>query len=74
MERWGVWWQAKTSDEGHLVCENCIPVLFETKREAKEYIDKKFDYIRHRKDLRIAPHYWRSSKPVRVIIQRKEGE
>lgn len=47
---------------------NGMPLLFHTRREARQYRDKHYGYIRHRKDLRQEPHGWRLPVPVRVHV------
>ena len=71
--RWGVLWDSKSHVIGireYLICRNRIPVLFVTRRETREWIDKKYGYIRTRPDLRREPHGWRMPRPVRVKIAR----
>jgi hypothetical protein len=43
--------------------------LFRTRREAREYIERRYGYIRHRPDLRAQPHGWHmpTAVPVRVV-------
>jgi hypothetical protein len=48
--------------------ENLMPVLFMTRSEARQWIDQKYGYIRSRKDLRTAPHWWRMPIPVKVRV------
>lgn len=65
---WGILWQSNNRAEGkraHLVCEG-LPLLFNTRHEARVKIDEKFSYIRHRPDLRQEPHGWQMPKAVRV--------
>jgi len=71
--RWGALWNQKNKLDGvtkHLIFRNCLPVLFVTRREAREWIDKEYGDIRTRRDLREEPHGWRMPKPVRVKIAR----
>jgi hypothetical protein len=67
--RWGGLWRDRAKDEcsEHLLFEDCIPVLFRTRQEARAYIERKYGYIKTRKDLRTHPHYWRLPVPVRVM-------
>lgn len=44
------------------------PLVFLTRKEARLYANKKYGYIRERKDLRIAPHHWTMPKAVRVSV------
>jgi hypothetical protein len=67
--RWGGLWKDRFSE--HLLFEDRLPVLFRTRREARTWIEKKYGYIRKRKDLRVAPHYWRLPTAVKVTIEAK---
>lgn len=69
---WGALWRkTKTQFSGpsHLLNENCLPVLFRTRREARTYIEEKYGYIKTRTDLREYPHCWRLPIPVRVVVR-----
>ena len=71
VERWGALWHTKNKLDGevtHIIFENYLPVMFVTKREAKEYIKKRYGYIAGRKDLRQEPFRWRMTKPVKLKI------
>jgi len=68
---WSVLWHSKNCLDGikeYIVQENQLPVLFHTKREAKEYIKRRFGYIATRKDLRTEPHGWRMPKAIGIIL------
>lgn len=70
-ERWGLLWISENKIDGrteHLLCENCIPVMFNTRREAREYRDKQFGYIRSSPDLRAEPHGWKLPRVCRVSV------
>ena len=71
VERWGALWHSKSKLNGvrkHIIFENCLPVLFCTKKEINEYIKKTYGYIATRKDLRVEPHCWRIPKPIKLKI------
>jgi hypothetical protein len=68
---WGILWTSTTKLDGttrHLIYVNCLPALFNTKKEAKHYIDEKYGYIKDRQDLRGEPHCWRVPKPIKVYF------
>ena len=70
--RWGLLWRSCNKLDGqsrHLICSNCLPVIFLTKRQAREYAREHYGYIARRQDLRREPHGWRMPIPVRVIIE-----
>ena len=54
--------------------QDCLPALFRTRREAREYINEKYGYIRTRKDLRAEPHFWRMPRAVRVSVTWNKGD
>jgi hypothetical protein len=73
-EVWAAMWRSENRIDGknrHLLNENCLPVLFRTRRAAREYIEKRYGYIRTSKDLQVEPHGWRMPIPIRVNIQPK---
>ena len=68
--RWGVKWvQRGKWPEEYLIYENLMPVLFLTRRAAREWAEVRYGYIRKREDLRRAPHCWRMPVPVRVRFE-----
>lgn len=42
--------------------------LFRTRAEAREWRDERYGYIRKRKDLLKAPHFWKIPRVVRVRV------
>lgn len=69
--RWGLLWHSDNQLDGsrsHLVHENCVPVLFKTRREARAYAQDRYGYIKKRPDLRAEPHCWRMPAAIRVSI------
>ena len=69
---WAGQWHTKNKLDGetkHILYENCLPMLFHTRREAREYINKKYGYIRTRPDLRAEPHGWRLPTAVKVKVE-----
>jgi hypothetical protein len=72
VRRWGLLWRSENCLDGkrqHLCCESCVPVLFRTRQEARDYADRRYGYIRTRPDLQTEPHGWRLPLPVRVAVQ-----
>lgn len=75
------WWAAKWSQtnkldghQEHLVVfdwrrETAYPLLFRTRKDCREFIEKEYGYIRKRKDLRSEPHCWRVPRAVKVEIR-----
>ena len=69
--RWGALWHSNNRLDGmreHLCFENCLPVLFVTRKQCRAWITKTHGYIKTRRDLRDEPHGWRMPRPVRVTI------
>jgi hypothetical protein len=73
---WGALFRSKNKLDGYneyLIYKysECVPALFKTRREAIEYINKRYDYLRSRKDMRQEPHGWMIPQPVKVFITYK---
>lgn len=49
-------------------------LLFRTRSEAREWIEKEYGYLRTRPDLQAEPHGWKMPIPVRVVIGVDMGE
>ena len=66
----GQWYSHNRLDEvrKHILHDNCLPTLFRTRRECREYIKGKYGYIKDRKDLREEPHGWRLPRAVKVEL------
>ena len=45
------------------------PVVFQTRREAREWIKQHFGYVAKRNDLRESPHGWLVPIPVKIEIE-----
>jgi len=52
----------------HFEFKNCLPKLFNSRREARHYSQEKYGYIKERKDLRSYPHFWRMPNVVKVCV------
>ena len=69
---WGVLWRVNNKASGKILsimyAETGTPVLFRTKRLAKEWIRQNHASVAHRTDLRAEPYGWRMPIPVRVSI------
>ena len=46
-------------------------MMFLTRSDCREYIEKTFGYIRQRTDLRDEPFGWRMPKPVKIVVSVK---
>ena len=69
--RWGALWHSENKLDGikeYLCFENCLPVLFVTRRQCRDWITTKYGYIKKREDLQKEPHGWRMPRPIRVMI------
>lgn len=77
---WAAQWHSCNALGGevrHLIREtpgDLTPILFRTRREAREWIREQYGYIAKRADLRAEPHGWRTPKAVRVSIVVSEGK
>ena len=70
--RWAVAWSRGVPVERVIVWSELRPLVFLTRREAKEWIESNYGYMRVRKDLYMAPHYWRMPSPVKIRIRMDE--
>ena len=69
---WGLMWHSHNKLEGtvrHLMYQHRLPLLFTTRKEAREEARLKWGYIRKRKDLQGEPHGWRVPYPVKVVVE-----
>jgi len=64
---WAVQWMEKSVPH-HLIHERCIPAIFRTRREARDFAKSRFRYFKDRPDLRAPPHSWRMPRVVRVRV------
>lgn len=72
---WGIEWHSRNRLGGettHLMYSG-LPLIFKTRKQAREYIRKNWGYILCRQDLKSEPHGWRLPRPVRVKIVKEEG-
>lgn len=70
--RWGVLFRSENRLDGkreHICFENCLPVLFTTRENARAYIKQRYGYIARRQDLQREPHGLKMPIPVRVRIE-----
>ena len=68
---WGALWRSNNQKDGytsHLLNNDCLPMLFRTRRESRDYIDHMYGYIKTRPDLRAEPHGWKMPIAVRVRV------
>lgn len=69
--RWALLWHEENKLDGlreWIVFENYMPALFHTRREARNWAQDRYGYIKTRKDLRIEPHGWRFPRPIKVKL------
>ena len=72
LNRWGLLWRSENKTDGkniRFLFDDATPLLFRTRREAREWADKKYGYIRTRPDLRAEPHGWKMPLPVKVYVK-----
>ena len=73
--RWAIKETCDNKLDGHrewFHWDGTLPFLFRTRREAREYINEHFGYIRNRPDLQREPHCWKIPKPVKVRVELHE--
>lgn len=77
--RWGILWRSDNRLDGRtrrLLYDPKygLPVLFKTRKEAQTYVEERYGYIRHRKDLHEEPHGWKLPQPVKVNIYQRSRD
>jgi hypothetical protein len=78
MSIWAAEWYSKNHIDGvskHILFnpETCLPALFRTRQQARDFITQNYGFIRDREDLRKEPHGWRVPSAVKVIVAKAEG-
>lgn len=74
--RWAVQWHSENRQDGTSECfmwDGSRPLLFLTRREARDYIESRYGYIKDRRDLKAEPHGWRLPRAIRVYVILKEA-
>jgi len=69
---WALVWQSRNRVDGitrHFIRRNCVPVLFKTRKEARDFNREYYGYIKGRQDLRAEPHGWKMPLPIKVTIK-----
>ena len=72
MIRWAARWNSENKLDGerhHIICCDCLPILFRTRAECRAWIAQGYGCIKNRPDLRREPHGWRMPTAVRVTIE-----
>lgn len=72
---WAALWQSENKLNGkkrYIIHRDLLPALFKTRKQARDYIEKRYGYIRSRPDLQSEPHGWRMPKAIRVTITPNE--
>lgn len=72
-ECWALLWMSENRRDGkrsHIIRgKDCLPALFRTRREARDFRDAKYGYIGARPDLQREPHGWKPPKVIRVTVE-----
>lgn len=71
MTLWAAQWHSRNKTEGdkkHICYENCMPVIFRTRAEARKWIELRYGFIKTRPDLKQEPHGWRLPRAIKVGI------
>lgn len=69
---WAAQWRADNRLDGsirHLMYgRDLLPKLFKTRREARDWIEQEFGWLRERPDLKAEPFGWKMPVPVKVQV------
>lgn len=63
------WYEGAASVKKPAAIAGYLTKVFRTRREASEYIQQQYTYIRTRKDLRSEPHGWLMPRVVKVTVK-----
>ena len=72
---WGAIWRSENRVDGKrehpLMGPSGLPWIFKSRREAQNYIDMTYGYIRRRPDLRAEPHGWKIpvARKIKVRVE-----
>jgi len=72
MTIWAAQWHKRNKLDGdrkHILYEDCLPILFRTREETREYIKKRYGYIATSPDLRAEPHGWFMPQAIKVKLE-----
>ena len=71
--KWAVLWRENNKLDGkneHILGNgNGLPLLFDTRSQAREYLEARYGYIRNRKDLKAEPFGWKMPIAVKIVMQ-----
>ena len=70
-DRWVLIWHSANLVDGcteRIISNNHGPLLFRTRKEARELAKLRYGYIHTRPDLRAEPHGWRLPVAVKATI------
>ena len=73
--KWGVLWKQENILDGeqeHLIYRNGVPIILQTRKEARAWINKNYGYIKERKDLQEEPHGWKMPIPVKLYFEHQK--
>lgn len=69
---WAAEWHSRNSLDGDrryiILGNDCLPLLFRTRRECRAFIKEKYGYIADRPDLRAEPHGWQMPQAIKVKV------
>jgi hypothetical protein len=68
---WAALWRSENKLDGvssHLIYHNGKLAVFNSRRLAREHIEREYGYIRTRPDLKAEPHGWKMPIVVKVIV------
>ncbi len=73
MNLWAAEWHTECKLDGinrHILRDatTCLPALFRSRQECREWIKEHYGYIADRPDLRQEPHGWRMPKAIKVKV------
>ncbi len=71
IKKWGLRWVSINYLDGrteHMMWEGGQPLIFQTRREARNHAEKRYGYIKRASDLKAMPFGWRFPQAVRIEV------
>lgn len=72
---WALKWRSKNKMDGYRECfiyDFGFPLLFISRKVAREYVKQNYSYIAKRLDLQREPHGWKVPRVVRINLTMEE--
>lgn len=69
---WAALWRSRCRLDGkveYIINRDLVPAIFRTRKQAAEFVEREYGFIKDRKDLRDEPHGWKYPKLIKVVVK-----